>query len=110
MLKSYVLDGTIIAGAAWTRLKTLMTPARTTRRLLEVRPYISAPSGVRIRLNIGTDVIFELTAEEINNLKFPYPADVEIPEGFELVLEAMNPTASAATVIVEVIVDETVRK
>jgi len=110
MLKSYVLEGTISAGAAWTRLGTLMTPARTTRRLLEVRPFISATSGVRIRLSVGTDVIYELTAEEVNNLKFPYPADAEIPEGFELVLEAMNPTASAATVIVEVIVDETVRK
>jgi hypothetical protein len=110
MLKSYVLDGTIAAGASWTRLKTLMTPARTSRRLLEVRPYISATSGVRIRLGVGTDVIYELTAEEINNLKFPYPADVEIREGFELVLEAMNPTASAATVIVEVIVDETVSR
>jgi len=110
MLKSYVLEGTIAAGASWTRLSQLMTPGRTTRRLLEVRPFISATSGVRIRLSVGTDVIYELTAEEVNNLKFPYPADVEVREGFELVLEAMNPTASAATVIVEVIVDETVSR
>jgi hypothetical protein len=110
MLKSYVLGGTIAAGASWTRLATLMTPSRTTRRLVEFRPYISATTGVRIRLSVGTDVIYELTAEEVNNLKFPYPADVEVREGFELVLEAMNPTTSEVTVLVEVIVDETVSR
>jgi len=109
MLKSYVLSGSVAAGAAWTRLATLATPSGVARKLIEVRPWISASSDVRIRLNLMTEVYMELTAEVVSSIRYPYPADMVIKEGQEIVLEAMNPTASSATVIVELIMDETVK-
>ena len=109
MIKSYVLSGTISAGAAWTQLAKLVTPTGVMRKVIEIRPYISATSGVQIRLNLMTEVYMQLTAEVVNSIKYPYPADMVVSAGQELVLEATNPTASAAIIIVEVIVDETVK-
>jgi hypothetical protein len=109
-IKSYVLSGTIEAGAAWKRIAELTTPSGVTRKLIEIRPYISATSGVQIKINLLTEVYMQLTAEVVNAIKYPYPADLVAPEGMQIVLEAMNPTASSATIVVELIVDETVRK
>jgi len=109
MIKSYVLSGSIAAGAAWTRLSTLTTPSGVTRKLIEFRPWISVTSGVQIRLNLMTEVYMQLTAEVVDKIRYPYPADMLAREGQEIVLEAMNPTASSATIIVELIVDETVK-
>ena len=109
VLKSYVLKGTIAAGAPWTQLDKLMTPSGVTRKVVEIRPYISATTDVAIRLNIRTDVIYELTAEVVNTIKYPYPADLVVPTGMEIILEAMNPTASPANIKAELIVEETVK-
>jgi hypothetical protein len=109
-IKSYVLSGTIDAGAAWKRIATLPTPAGVTRKLIEVRPYISATTGVQMKINLFTEVYMQLTAEVVNSIKYPYPADLLVKEGMEIVLEAMNPTASSATIVVELIVDETTAK
>jgi len=108
MIKSYVLSGTIAAGASWTRITSLSSPTGVTRKLIEVRPYVSATSGVQFRINLGTEVYMQLTAEVINNIKYPYPADLVAKSGQEIVLEAMNSGTSAATIIVELIVEETV--
>jgi len=109
MIKSYVLSGTIAAGASWTRITSLTSPSGVTRKVIEVRPYVSVSSGVQIRLNLMTEVYMQLTAEVINSIKYPYPADLVAAPGQEIVLEAMNSGTSAATIIVELICEETVR-
>ena len=109
VLKTYILQGEIPAGASWTRLDELTTPSGVTRKIVEIRPYATATSGVRLRLNLRTEVIYELSAEVINSIKYPYPSDLVVPAGMNVVLEAMNPTASAATVIVELVVEETAK-
>jgi hypothetical protein len=108
MIKSYVLSGTIAAGASWTRITSLPSPTGVTRKLIEVRPYVSVTSGVQFRINLGTEVYMQLTAEVVNSIKYPYPADLVAKSGQEIVLEAMNSGTSAATIIVELIVEETV--
>ena len=109
VLKTYILSGTIAAGASWTRLEELTTPSGVTRKIVEIRPYVTATTDVKIRLNLRTEVIYELSAEVINSIKYPYPSDLVVPAGMNVVLEAMNPTASAASIIVELVVEETAR-
>ena len=109
VLKTYILSGEISAGASWTRLDELTTPSGVTRKIVEIRPWISVASGVRLRLNLRTEVIYELSAEVISSIKYPYPSDLVVPAGMNVVLEAMNSSASAASIIVELVVEETAK-
>jgi len=109
VLKTYILQGEIPAGASWTRLDELTTPSGVTRKIVEIRPWVSATSDVKIRLNLRTEVIYELSAEVINSIKYPYPSDLVVPAGMNVVLEAMNSGASAASIVVELVVEETAK-
>jgi len=109
VLKTYILQGEIPAGASWTRLDELTTPSGVTKKIVEIRPWVSATSDVKIRLNLRTEVIYELSAEVINSIKYPYPSDLVVPAGMNVVLEAMNSGASAASIVVELVVEETAK-
>ena len=105
-IKSYILEGTIKAGASWTQLDTLSTPSGKKRHFIEARVYFSASSDAKIRLNQETDVIHEISAEVASSIKYPYPMDLKFEEGQRLILEGMNAGASDVTVKVEVICEE----
>lgn len=107
VLKIYPLSGSIAAGATWTRIAELTTPSRTKRALQELRAWCSATSSVRIRIYAEKEFIAELTAENIGKYPYPYPMSVVLAEGQTIYVEANNPTTSSASVILELVVDET---
>jgi len=108
-VKTIVLRGTAKAVSSETQLDKRAVPAKTSWKLIELRPYCSATSGVTVYLNKGTFRLNELTAEDINTYKLPVPADCALDAGDELVLTAANSASSDATVIVTVVLDETTK-
>jgi hypothetical protein len=106
-VKSYTLSFTISASSTWSRLATLTTPAGVTRKALELRVYFSASSGASIRYYVETEYIGQINAETWNKYIIPYPIDITIPAGKTFAVEGANSNASAVTVIIELIVDET---
>ena len=107
VVKIYTKTVTVGANTSYTRLDQLVTPTGVRRTLRELRLYFSATSGVKIRLLWETEHIAEITAEAWNKYPIPYSFDLEIPAGTGIYIEGANSTASAATVILEFIVEET---
>jgi len=105
-IKSYVLTFSVPASTSWARYATLTTPAGITRTVREIRLHFSATSGVQLRFYWETEYLSGIVAEVWNKYPIPYSADWAIPAGTSLHVEAANSTASAATVIIEIIVEE----
>jgi hypothetical protein len=107
VIKVYRKTVTISANTSWTRLDYLNTPTGYRRVLRELRAYWSATSGAYLRLYWETEFVAELAPEVWNKYTIPYSFDLEVPAGTSIYIEGMNSTASAITVTLEFIVEET---
>jgi hypothetical protein len=108
VLKTYVLSGTVPAGASNMEIDKKVTIAGVTRTLQEVRLYCSLPDDTFIQLMLGTEPIYNFEAEINDVYKLPYPGNLLWPAGGELRLVCTNRNSTTASVVkVEVIVEET---
>jgi len=109
VVKVYVIEGTIDASSSEKKIGEAPVPGGHKWKLIELRPYTDASSGVKMWVKKGTDAYYELTAEALNTYKLPYPGDMELSEGDRIVLSASNSNASSQVVKLEIIVDESAR-
>jgi hypothetical protein len=108
VLMTYVLMGSVAAGAVNSEIDKLACPAGVTRTIQEVRYYCSLPADTRVQLLLGTEVIYTFEAQVNDYYKLPYPGNLKMTTGDELRLVCTNRnTTTASTVKVEIVVEET---
>jgi hypothetical protein len=108
VLRTYVLMGTVAAGATSAEIDRMSVPTGIERTIQEVRYYCSLPADVRVQLLLVTDPIYTFEAQVNDYIKLPYPGNLKLVGGDELRLVCTNRnTTTAATVKVELVVEET---
>ena len=106
VLKSFVLVGAGKTNTSEAEYDKKVVPSGKTWKVLEVRPYFSRThKDIEAYLYMRTERIFEINSLVAQNLKRPYPSDVEIPTSVELRLTGRT-DGTATDIVVEVVVDE----
>jgi len=100
------LSGSIAAGAAATEIARVTVPAGERWTIFEMRVWASAAGATyRLKRRHGASVI--TVTDQVTDVaiqyKLPYPLDEAAEAGDVIALEAANPTASAVTIIVELV-------
>ncbi len=107
MIKTVILNGTVSASSAETKIAEDYVPAKKKWRILELRFYTDASSDVDMYLYARTTQLYHAKAEILNLYKLPLPGNVDLDESTPVILNAANSDTSNHTVMVELVVDET---